>query len=67
VATPDGTWSVGAAALTKRVSEAVAARELSVPGAAQAFAIALEKQAMLTDETEALLSTLQFWARGVCK
>jgi hypothetical protein len=64
---PEGTWSSGVSYTIELVKTDVAERRLSVPGAAQAFAVELERQALGRDETEALLATLQFWARGVCK
>ena len=64
---PDGSWSAGASALIERIAQAVAGGELSVPGAAQAFSVALGKQAVRLDESEDLRATLQYWVRGLCK
>ncbi len=64
---PDGSWSAGASALTERIANAVAAGELSVPGAAHAFSVAMGQQALLLDDSEALRATMQVWAQGLCQ
>ena len=64
---PDGSWSEGASSLIERVKQAVMAREITVAGSSEAFAGALQGQAVKTDMVEAQLSGLQAWVRGVQK
>ena len=66
-ATPAGSWTGGAQALISRVAKAVAGRELTVAASSQAFALALETQAVQTDQVEAQLVGLQTWVIGVKK
>jgi hypothetical protein len=64
---PDGTWSSGVKYLKELVKKDVVLKKLTVSQAAEVFYLELEKQAEERDNSEALLSTLQFWASGVCK
>jgi hypothetical protein len=64
---PNGTWSSGVKYLKELVKKDVVLKKLTVSQAAEVFYLELEKQAEERDNSEALLATLQFWARGVCK